>query len=435
MPKIYVFAEEGASSSTIGGVEITVKKQSEIQALLTEAVAEWKEQPIVVSGQSGTITIPTDAIRFDIQGTVDHYLTASKTPWYIPWKRTTIVHIPLQVEATEELTVMLRAHPFLHIEETTMSILDNASFLKTNEVVAAEIEVTKDYMDRIAFEIQPIPKSRTSISALVAMLDGVVLSKNETFSFLNRTEEIASTTDIEARRFFASTLYSVILQADTTILERHSQNAIPSYLQPGIEVDVSQRLQKDFAFKNNSNSPMLFHAEIDNDHLLIELYTLKDEQVFTYSVVETKVKPKTIYRLSAKLTGNQQQVVEIGEDGYRVTVYRSSPSNMLEDEEEISRDFYPPVHKIIEVSSEREQVTEPSDNDEKPNEGNSNNSKNADDKSGSEKPNGQNEPHKNNGKNDGNNSQGENNATDPNGNSGKEVIYDKGGNIIYDPNA
>lgn len=423
LPASIVFAADNDKNTTIGGITITVKKESEIQSILSEAVSEWKSNPLIVKGQTGSVEIPIQMIQFDIQGSVQNYLQESIAPWYMPWKKRKIVHLPLNVEVSDEVDALLREIPFFQIEETRIAIANDVQYLKTDPVEAVEGNVTKENMDRAAFEIQQIPKSRTSLSALVAMLDGLVLAENEVFSFLDNASEMTNSTDIEARRFFASVLYSVVLQAETSIVERHSQNKIPTYLQPGIEVDVSERLQKDFAFQNSSTSPMLFSAKIENNNLVIELYTFKNEKTVTYSVVEKKVEPKTIYRLSSKLKSNQSSVVEQGSAGYRVTVYRTFQDASHEMDEEVSRDFYAPVHKIVNVSSLQEEVGASSNTGESTENSEKNPSKGAsidDDKDSSP------------------NKDKENHQDDQSGESKdgeqEEIIYDKGGNIINDPN-
>lgn len=421
LPQSIAFAGNQEKQTTLGGVPITSTKESTIQSELSAAIAEWKKEPIIVTGKTGFVEIPTEMIQFDLEGTVQNYLKESKAPWYMPWKKRKIVHLPLALQVADEVDALLRENPFFKVEETRHVMSEHASYLKADRVEAVEGNLTKEHLERTAFEIQPISQSRTSLSSLVTMLDGMVLAENEIFSFLEKTEEIASSTDIEAKRFFASVLYSVVLQSETSIVERHSQNKIPTYLQAGIEVDVSERLQKDFAFQNSSTSPMLFGAKIENNNLLIDVFMPKQDKTITYSVVEKKVEPKTIYRLSSELRPNQSKVIESGKPGYRVTVNRIFQDGAYEQGEEVSRDFYAPVHKVIQVSS-REVETNQSSND-------SNNNETTEDSS---------EENDSEHTNDGNKQNDNGNKEESNENEQdderKEIIYDKGGNVIEDPN-
>lgn len=416
MPDATVFANRDGQFPTIGGVEISVKKESEIQAILADSIAKWRTEPIIVKGQAGKIEIPAEMIRFNVKETVRTYLEAINTPWYKPWMKTPIVHFPLLVESTEEMDKEIRGNLFFKTEETTEAILAHASLLKETEVIPEELTIHKDMMNRTAFEIQEIHGNQANLSAFVDQLDGLLLAPGEVFSFLEKMDDLAGINDFETRQFFASVLYSLALQSETKIMERHSQNKIPSYLQPGVEVDVNARLNLDFVFQNNSESPMLFAANIDNRHLLIELYTVNSNDNVSYSVVEKEIKPRTIYRLSSNVQRGQEKVIQDGSNGYRVTVYRAFYDEVLgyEVDEEISRDFYPPVHKVIAVASieetEQDETTE--------NIGSSENVPNEPEKS----------------TNPSNHQDGSKEELPENNSSEEEVIYDKGGNVIYDPN-
>lgn len=419
-PMPIAWAYEGDASSTIGGIEIKVKKESEIKALLADSILNWKSDPIIVQGTSGKLEIPAQIIQFNVEETVATYVRAVKNPWYKPWKKTPIVHLPIQAELSDEIDAILMDIPFLKMEETKEAILEHVQFLQTKDVKPAEIAISKEIMDRNAFEIQAIHGNRASLSAFIDVLDGIILAPNEIFSFLKKMDALTGANDSETRRFFTSVLYSVVLQADTAIIERHSQHKIPNYLQPGIEVEISERLNQDLKFQNRSDSPMLFHARLEDDHLLIELYTLKGTEKATYSVVEKEVKPRTIYRLSPDVKSGQEKVLETGSSGYRVTVYQTIYDEVsgLDLEVEVSRDFYPPVHKVIAVSSvERKQEGTATENT-----GAGNNSTEKENSKKTEKPTEQNTST--------NDRQSDTEDVVPD----QEIIYDKGGNVVNEPN-
>lgn len=420
-PVATVWAKDGGTSSSIAGVEITVKKQSEIEKILVEAITNWKNRPLIIEGQSGKIELSTQKVQFDIKETVRSYTKAIKKPWYKVWRSAPVVHLPLQVELGEDIEQELMAIPFFKVDETKEEVLNHARYLKTTEIIPVELPLEKEFMERNAFEIQEIYGDRASLTAYIEQLDGVVLAPNDTFSLLQELEDMTGATDYETRRFFASVLYSVVLQSNTKIIERHSQNTVPNYLRPGIEADISPRLNRDLKFQNMTHSPMLFHAKIEDDRLLIELYTLKGTENATYSVDETKIQSRTIYRLSADVKKGQKKTLQTGSDGYRVTVYQSvydEVSGLMVDQK-ISNDFYPPVHKIIAVSSEAEKQ----------------------DGSSTDGNHSSNDSAKNDGLNDSKDQTGNSNQNDPKDleeseeDEQEEIIYDKGGNVIYDPNA
>ena len=112
--------------------------------------------------------------------------------------------------------------------------------LKTGPVEATEVALSKDNLERISFEIQDVSVDGTGITAIAEALNDTTIVNDEQFSFLKTLEEVNELYSEETANFVASTLYSAVLQTDLTILERHSQNSLPKYLQPGIEAKVNK---------------------------------------------------------------------------------------------------------------------------------------------------------------------------------------------------
>ncbi|AOV07596.1 VanW family protein [Sporosarcina ureilytica] len=406
-------AQNDNANSTIAGINITVDKELDIQALLASEIQQWKEQPLIVQGQSAIVEVPTQYIQFDITETVGKYMQAIKNPWYKPWAKVPGVHIPLDVTLSDELKTAFINAPLFNVDETIEAIREHASELKTTPVVAEEISFSKDMMKRVSFEIQEIHGNSAKLSSLATELNETTIMAGETFSFLNTFNDDLILRDEESVNFFASVLYSVVLQAYTSIQERHSQHNIPNYLQPGIEVEVSERLQRDFAFENEGQSPMIFVASVENGRLLIELYALENNLDISYSVKKIEVKPRTIYRLSPDLQVGEEKVLQNGSSGYRVAVYKKiADQASYEAEQQISRDFYPPQHRIVLVSSKEElEDTAEIENEEQ----------------------GSNiEANKDSNHNTIDDKQDKDNDGVKDSTSNKEVKYDKGGNIITD---
>ncbi len=115
---------------------------------------------------------------------------------------------------------------------------------------------------------------------------------------------------------------------------------------------MDAKRNQDFAFVNNTNRPVIINASIKDGRLLVELYSLKSDNVATYNVSNIEnVKARTIYRLTSTLSAGQEKVLEEGKDGLRVQVNRKISSGSFESDVVISRDFYPPINKVVLVSS------------------------------------------------------------------------------------
>lgn len=112
--------------------------------------------------------------------------------------------------------------PLFHANETVEAVNNQAAFLVEGAVLAEEVPLSKDVLERITFEIQDVVVDGTGISQIVEELDGVTILNNEQFSFLEVLEGVGGYYTDETSNFIASTLYSVVLQSELAIQERHS---------------------------------------------------------------------------------------------------------------------------------------------------------------------------------------------------------------------
>ena len=354
IPPQTVSAKGESESGTIAGIEIAGKKKLEIQSLLASEVMKWKEGDIVVQGTTATIVIPSDAIKFDIKKTVDYYISVTSKPWYNFWSGRKKIQIPIEVSLDESSDELLKDAPLFLVDETIAAIKDHAGFLRRGSVQAEEVALSKDLMKRVSFEIQDITVNENGISQIIEAINDTAILNGEQFSFLDKLKEANSHYNDDAANFVASTLYSAVLQSELTIRERYSQNVQPNYLLPGVEVKVDKKRNQDFSFVNLTNRPIIISASLKEGRLLIELYSFKSDYEITYEVRnEEIVGPRTIYRLTSDLPAGQEKEVEKGEDGLRVQVYKKvkETNGSYEIEQLISQDFYPPINKVILVSS------------------------------------------------------------------------------------
>ncbi len=351
-PSSIVSAKGNAENGSIATINLDGKKKSEIESLLALEVAKWKENDIIVQGTTAKIVIPSNYVQFDIKKTVKHYVSASSKPWYNILGSANKIQLPLEITIDEEVNELLKGNPLFFVDETIKAIEDHAGYLKQGPVQAKEVALSKKLLERIAFEIQDVKANVNGLSQISHTLNETTLLNGEQFSFLQKLKEADSVYNDDTANFIASTLYSAVLNSEIEILERHSQNRIPDYLVPGVEVKVDANRNQDFSFVNNTNRPIIIYATIKDERLLIELYSLKSDNVVTYDVSNIEnVKPRTIYRLTSTLSPGQEKVLEEGKDGLRVQVNKKISGGSFDKDVVISRDFYPPKNKVVLVSS------------------------------------------------------------------------------------
>lgn len=222
LPSSTALANSDADVSRIGGMEVISAKKIDLKSELSAAVTKWKQNDIIVHGTTAKFVIPSDYITFDINKTVDAYIAATSSPWYKFWAGSKNIEIPIDITVDESVYDLFSDAPLFHANETVEAVNNQAAFLVEGAVLAEEVPLSKDVLERITFEIQDVVVDGTGISQIVEELDGVTILNNEQFSFLEVLEGVGGYYTDETSNFIASTLYSVVLQSELAIQERHS---------------------------------------------------------------------------------------------------------------------------------------------------------------------------------------------------------------------
>lgn len=353
------YAEEKASISTIAGIEVGNLTENEIRRKLTDAINQWMNEPLLISGGESEIVLNTTLIHHDIDSTIDLYDSIVKKDWYAFWEKESVVHIPLEILPSEELKTEISKVNIWNLEETYAQVMNTAGYLKAGKVEAVVEDTTILEANRIALAIEEIPETAFGTYDIAHALNDQVIAPDETFSFIQALGENIDAANSEALNFTASLVYQSALNINSEILERHSQQKVPDYSEPGIEAAIN-RNGEDLQFINRLVTPIKLKLSVEAQQLKVEVYTTQQEASVTTRVVrDEEIKPRTITRYSNELSTGQVKEVQKGEQGMRVSVYR-----VLDGVEElVSRDYYPPVNRILLNSSNQLQTQQPTETD------------------------------------------------------------------------
>jgi len=352
-----VSAKSEGSGSSIGGQQVESLDRDKIISLLNSKVLEWKQNPILLTGNNINITLDSEWFTFDVVPTVEQYENQVSSPWYAFWESEPAVQLPLQVEMSPELTAIIEENSHLDTEATLQEIKNHVEVLSFEPIETVVLDMSLFQEERIAFAIEEIAINANSLNDIISTLNENVIGSGEVFSLNQHLEGITLGETNETINYVASMIYSTILQTNFEILERHSQGEVPRYLEPGIEVDINN--MKDLKFINANNSPAILKVSIKDTSLLVEIYSIPMETEATYQVREKQeILPRTIYRYSSELAPNKEELIQEGKPGLRVSVYRqiSDKAGPFEKEELISKDYYPPVHRVILKSSAEPEI-------------------------------------------------------------------------------
>lgn len=344
-----------SQQSTIGGVEVEGLSSSELKETLNEAIVNWTSEPVIVVGGGATVQLNTTALDYDVDTTIATYESMTKKAWYEFWKSKRVVQLPLQLAPSDTIKNEIANVATWHTDSTYEKVMLQAAYLRSHEVEADVGNLAALENERIALEIEQIPASAMGINELVPFINDQIINPNESFSLIEALGGQVDLANREALNFVASMLYSTALNTNSEILERSSQNVLPTYLQPGVEATIERDGTKDLRFTNTTANAIKLKVEIEGDKLKVEAYTTAKEQEISVRVSrDREVAPRIITRYSNDLAIGKQQLVQEGSAGLRVSVYRTT-SNTGE-EELVSKDYYAPIHRII-VKSSHQPVT------------------------------------------------------------------------------
>ena len=352
-------ADNNAVGSTIGGIETSDLKAEELKALLTNAVNDWYTQNLIVTGGGTSVEVSSSTFQFDIESTVANYENQVHKSWFAFWKDTPTVHLPLIVFPSEIVRNEISNVSSWDTDLTYNNVELNAAYLKTDPVEAVVIDVSVLETDRISLSVEPMPKGAMGINELVIALHETVIEPQTAFSMIEKLGDTMNLANREAINFIASNLYNAALNINAEILERHSQTEITSYLKPGLEAKVDVLANEDLKFANSSSNPVVLKLIMEEGNLKTEIYIpAKETEVDVTVSKDEEIQPRTIIRYSADLAIGQTEQVQEGAKGLRVSVYRTA----FDEQKLVSRDYYPPVDRIILKSSKQPEVQTPSEN-------------------------------------------------------------------------
>ena len=342
--------------STIAGRDVSGMNENEIRTMLANEIAAWTSTPPTIEGGGATLTIDPSLVNFDIDSTLATYNSISEKSWYAIWDKKS-VDIPLEVSGLEALKDEVKNIGIWDVEETFQLVQQQVTNLQTTPIEAVVTDTSILENERLTFIIQEIPTTAKSVYDIARALDNTVISADESFSLLEKLGATVSNANTEGLSFVGSLIYYNALHTNTEITERHAQTELPKYSEPGFEALVDVSANKDLSFVNKSALPVKMKFVVEGQRLKVEFYSSSNTNTVSAKVIQSgEVKPKTIVRYTDDLSIGQQRLLQEGQKGARVTVFRSIDGF----EEQITRDYYPPVNRVV-VKSSRQPITATSD--------------------------------------------------------------------------
>lgn len=356
------------TGTKVANLNVEKMTEEEIESRINDEIVIWQAQDeIILEGEFEKFTISRDAFDFDVQATMNELKDKTKRKLSNFFKRPKNVQIPLVVKIDESHpdVLAIKEKSYIDFSQVFENLVDLAGMLESYSITIPYIEGEEVPLETLAEVNWNVPDlSSASLKHLVEELNGAVIPANEFFSFLQSIEVPEKLLNSkEETSFLGSALYTLFLQTNFDIVERHPQLTLPPYGEKGVNAEVNYREEKDLVIMNNDDVAYRIGLELKNDTLNARLEGIETTNHFEIAIDhEEKIEPRTIYRYSKKLKPGEQQVVQSGENGLKVDVYRVMyDDGVYVDEELISKEFYLPTPKIVLVSPDDPEVSERED--------------------------------------------------------------------------
>lgn len=361
-------ATTGAASkmpdgTTIAHVNVEKKTDDEIAQLLENEITIWKAQDdIVLSGEFENMTVSREAFQFDIDATINELKQKTKRSLMKFFMRPKNVNILMEVKVDESHSDIQALFNKSYIDHQAVieQLTSLAANFQSGDVSLVYVEGEDVPLETIAELKWDVPDlSQATLQYIVDEIDGEIIPYNGLFSFLEAVESperLMNSRDESS--FVASALYTLFLQANVEIVERHPQLTLPSYGNKGVNAEVNKRDEKDLIILNNNFTSYSLSLSLSNNELVAKLEGAQTSDRYEIKVEnEKEIKARTIYRYSKNVNLGESVLVQAGENGVAIDIYRSVYENgSFVDDVLISKDLYLPKPRIVLVSAELEEI-------------------------------------------------------------------------------
>lgn len=353
-------SEKISEGSGIAGIPLEGLTREEAKLVLQQEIDEWQRmEPMEAESDYETLYIPRELFVFDIDAAVDELMERTKREWsnlFIPAKN---VKIPLEVDLVADYETRLTWSENINVENTLEKAARLASQLMEGNILieykeSATLETVE--LAQVQFFI-PEELSIPTVLRLVEEINEISISPEETFSFLDEMILPEGMPNSEAEMsLVASGLYELALYTELEVIERHAAASLPAFTEPGREAMVDQEKEDNLLLYHPGKITYALQAEVADQELFMSIHAANPEhQIEVFVENEKEIPPRTIYRYNEELLDGEEQIITAGTPGLQFELHRqiAEQNDSAEDEAEselVSRNFYPPEHRVVHVS-------------------------------------------------------------------------------------
>ena len=148
-----------------------------------------------------------------------------------------------------------------------------------------------------------------------------------------------------------STLYNSVLMANLEIKARRNHSRPVSYVDKGRGATVYYD-SIDFKFKNSSSKPIIILSSINNNQLTVSILGRREtnKSISIETEIIEVLNPEQERKIDDSLNRGESEVIQSGQKGYKVRVFRVVREGSSINREIITTDVFSPRNEVIAIS-------------------------------------------------------------------------------------
>ncbi|MGD6816730.1 VanW family protein [Metabacillus sp. 113a] len=337
-------------NTKIASIDISGLPAREAEQKVEDSIKEWQaSSPVEFMFRDQEAVLPAEAIRFKVTESIREAEDGQSSPL--------LVSIDSMLADRVMLDLALDESERIDMDHVKKQISESAAVLAAGQEYDLESYVAGE--DQLISEQSlVIPAGDPEISKFVELHPSIKMEPLSQWSLL---EQFPEATSQDSLSMIASAIYKAVLSTNLSIVERHTGMTVPEYTEPGFEAKAVPQ-EMDLKIFNPNHTAYTLSFELSGESLivrvtgkpLLNMYKAVIDQPEYFSF-------KQIIRYNAALSVGEERRIREGTDGLFVKVTRSVTDlqGNEKESEEISEDFYPPIHEIIE--KRYEEPVEPQD--------------------------------------------------------------------------
>jgi vancomycin resistance protein YoaR len=395
---------------SVAGISLAEMTKEEAAEAIEQAIAGIDNKDIIIKIDEQEWAIPVKALelQYNVFATIEEAfsLTSTSSRNHIPlvfkynrdFLRMKLLSIAEEVEipavnakvskignriekAPEQVGMILAIdNAILAVQNALASGLPSSDIIislteKIPNILLKDIREVNKHFASFSTRVEPEENNRIhNIERAVELIDAVVIKPNEVYSFNKSINPYTIENGYIAAPVISAGTYTEgigggVCQVSTTMfvasmkgglgVTEHYNHARPvNYVPLGHDATVSSA--EDLKLINNNGKNVYLAISYNDYNITVDVYG--NESDYMEYTLETKNKkqlnPDTLYHLDNNLSPYAEQIVEQGEYGYTIDLYRTWREGSTNQQELIKNYTYPPLPKVITVGTKHRKANE-----------------------------------------------------------------------------